>query len=390
MVKLVVLEPLYEHCPSDLRIWLVDKKPEDLQSAGQLANDFVDSRSGGGTEESEKNKPTTVQRESHPGTPQRGNVETLSPGEQPAPGPTDWLTGTNGLSKSNPHRVNWVGTQPEEGQASQAHGASSLPTAQEGGVSQTSFAGGLDAPDSRFSVYRVGAGLSLRSKCLVPLEVDRRKVNGYWDTGAEVPLAQLEMVAPDRVLPNTYLTLTGMSGTPFKVPVARVHLKWGAMEGPKDMGVHHHLPTKVLMGGDLEDWLSNPQNALVVSQSQRGALCPDIGEGTSLEVQDPTLVGRECTGTRLRGAVASDPASEREQAPIPSPAAEFQAELQKDPSLQKLRDLAGLSVAQTMGRGCQERFLWEKGFLYQEWASPGEVESWGPPELSLQTTVPGP
>ncbi|CAM4532741.1 unnamed protein product [Lepidochelys kempii] len=88
---------------------------------------------------------------------------------------------------------------------------------------------------------------------------------------------------------------------------------------------------------------------------------------TALVAQDPTLVGRERRGARLREAEASDLATEGEPGPIPSPAAEFQAELRKDPSLRKLRDLADLSVGQTMRRGCQERFLWEKGFLYREW-----------------------
>ncbi|CAM4327748.1 unnamed protein product, partial [Lepidochelys olivacea] len=260
LLDLIVLEQLYEQCPSDLRLWLVDKKLENPQHAGQLADEFVNSRSGGSRE-----------------------------------------------------------------------------------------------------------------------EVDGRKVNGYWDTGAEVTLARPEVVAPDRVVPNTYLTLTGVGGTPFKVPVARVHLKWGAKEGPKDVGVHHHLPTEVLMGGDLEDWPSKPQAALVVtrSQSRRGALRPDLGEGITPEAQDPTLVGREGRGARLREAEASDLASEREPGPIPSPAAEFQAELRKDPSLRKLRDLADLGVVRTMRRGCQERFLWEKGFLYREWAPTREVESCG-------------
>ncbi|XP_034613605.1 immunoglobulin superfamily member 1-like [Trachemys scripta elegans] len=69
------------------------------------------------------------------------------------------------------------------------------------------------------SDLRVDVGRSLRSECLVCLEVDGRKVNGYWDTGAEVMPAQPEVVAPDQVVPNTYLTLTGVGGTPFKVPV---------------------------------------------------------------------------------------------------------------------------------------------------------------------------
>ncbi|CAM4708603.1 unnamed protein product [Lepidochelys olivacea] len=343
-----------------------------------------------------------MQREGHQGASQRGNRENPLPRGTPGVGPlrpargdqrdlSCYHCGQRGhvrsqcpglrdrLSRPNLPRVNWVGTQLDEGQTTQGRGAASLPPAQEGRVPLASSARGLEALDSGCSVYRVGAGLSLRRECLVPLEVDGRKVNGYWDTGAEVTLARPEVVAPDRVVPNTYLTLTGVGGTPFKVPVARVHLKWGAKEGPKDVGVHHHLPTEVLMGGDLEDWPSKPQAALVLtrSQSRRGALRPDLGEGTTPEAQDPTLVGRERRGARLREAEASDLASEREPGPIPSPAAEFQAELRKDPSLRKLRDLADLRVGRTMRRGCQERFLWEKGFLYREWAPTREVESCG-------------
>uniref|UniRef100_A0A8C3F6D1 CCHC-type domain-containing protein n=1 Tax=Chrysemys picta bellii TaxID=8478 RepID=A0A8C3F6D1_CHRPI len=272
LLDLVVLEHVYEQCPSDLRRWLMDQKPENPQHAGQLADEFVNSRAGDNREESQRNRPTTTQRESHHGTSQRGNRE--NPHQRgtssvrsirPARGdPRDmgcYHCGQRGhiraqcprlrdrLSRPNPQRVDWVEAQPGERQHSQGRGAGRVPPAKEGGELQASSSGGLDAPDSGFSVYTVGAGLSLRRECLVPLEVDGRKVNGYWDMGAEVTLAQPEVVAPDRVVPDTYLTLTGVGGTPFKVPVARVHLKWGAKEGPKDVGVHHHLPTEVLMGG---------------------------------------------------------------------------------------------------------------------------------------------
>ncbi|CAM4532736.1 unnamed protein product [Lepidochelys kempii] len=395
LLDLIVLEQLYDQCPSDLRLWLVDKKLENPQHAGQLADEFVNSRSGGSREESQKNRPpSAMQRESHHGASQRGNRENPLPRGTPGVGPlrpargdqrdlSCYHCGQRGhvrtqcpglrdkLSRPNLPRVNWVGTPLDEGQTAQARGAASLSPAPEGRGPQASSARGLEALDSGSLVYRVGAGLSLRRECLVPLEVGGRKVNGYWDTGAEVTLAQPEVVAPDRVVPNTYLTLTGAGGTPFKVPVARVHLKWGAKEGPKDVG----------------DWPSKPQAALVVtrSQSRRGALHPDLGEGITPEAQDPSLVGREGRGARLREAEASDLAGEREPGPVPAPAAEFQAELRKDPSLRKLRDLADLGVGRTMRRGCQERFLWEKGFLYREWAPPGEVESCG---IGRQLVVP--
>lgn len=59
---------------------------------------------------------------------------------------------------------------------------------------------------------------TLQSQCLVPLEVDGRKVNGYCDTGVEVMLARPEVVAPDWAMPNTYLTLTGWVGPHSKCP----------------------------------------------------------------------------------------------------------------------------------------------------------------------------
>ncbi|XP_065450170.1 uncharacterized protein LOC135983278 [Chrysemys picta bellii] len=410
LVKLLVLEQLYERCPSDLRLWLVDRKPENPRQAGRLADEFVKSRSGDKREESQRSNPTTTQRESHHGTSpwentekphQRGTsgIRTIRPTRGDPWDMGCYHCGQKGhiraqcprlrdrLSRPNPQRVDWVETQPGERQHSQGRGAGRVPPAKEGGEPQASFSGGPDAPDSKFSVYRVGAGLSLRSECLVPLEVDGKKVYGYWDTGAEVTLARPEVVAPDRVVPNTFLTLTGVGGTPFKVPVARVHLKWGAKEGPKDVGVHHHLPTEVLMGGDLEDWPSSPQTALVVtrSPSRRGALRPGLGGGALPEAQDPNLVGRERPGTRLREAAASDPAGEKEQVAIPVPAAEFQAEVQRDPSLRKIRDLADLNAVQTMGRGGRKRFLWEKGFLYREWAPPGKMESGG---IRRQLVVP--
>ncbi|XP_065442661.1 uncharacterized protein LOC135981876 isoform X1 [Chrysemys picta bellii] len=272
LVKLLVLEQLYERCPSDLRLWLVDRKPENPRHAGQLADEFVKSRSGDKREESQRNSPTTTQRESHHGTSpwentekphQRGTsgVRTIRPTQGDPWDLGCYHCGQKGhiraqcprlrdrLSRPNPQRVDWVETQPGERQHSQGRGAGRVPPAKEGGELQASSSRGLDAPDSGFLVYTVGAGLSLRREYLVPLEVDGRKVNGYWDTGAEVRLARPEVVAPDQVVPNTYLTLTGVGGTPVKVPVARVHLKWGAKEGPKDVGVHPYLPTEVLMGG---------------------------------------------------------------------------------------------------------------------------------------------
>ncbi|XP_074928188.1 uncharacterized protein LOC142047712 [Chelonoidis abingdonii] len=410
LLDLFILEHLYEQCPSDLRLWLRDQKPENPQHAGQLADQFVDSRAGDGREESRRSRPASAQRESHHGTSQRGPMENPPKGGtssvrslRPTPGdPRDmgcYQCGQRGHiraqcpklrdrpSRPNPQRVDWVKTQSEDGLPSRERGAGNIPPMKEGGGPQVSSSGGLEAPASGFLVYRVGAGLPLRKECIVSLEVDGREVTGYWDTGAEVTLARPEVVGSDRMVPDTYLTLMGVGGTPFKVPVARVHLKWEAKEGPKDVGVHPYLPTDVLMGGDLEDWPSSTQSALVVtrSQSRQRALHPDNGEGTRPEVQDPNLGGGERPRARLREAAASDPASKRELVPIPVPAAEFQAELQKDPSLRKPRDQADLSAEQTLRRGCKERFLWEKGFLYREWAPPGEVESWG---IRRQLVVP--
>uniref|UniRef100_A0A8C3J229 SCAN box domain-containing protein n=1 Tax=Chrysemys picta bellii TaxID=8478 RepID=A0A8C3J229_CHRPI len=94
LVKLLVLEQLYERCPSDLRLWLRDKKPENPRHAGQLADQFVKSRSGDNREESQRNSPTITQRESHHGTSQRENTE--KPHQK----------GTSGVSAIRPTRGN--------------------------------------------------------------------------------------------------------------------------------------------------------------------------------------------------------------------------------------------------------------------------------------------
>ncbi|CAM4682683.1 unnamed protein product [Caretta caretta] len=86
LLDLIVLEQLYEQCPSDLRLWLVDKKLENPQHAGQLADEFVNSRSGGSREESQKNRPPPMQRVSHQGASQRGNRENPLPRGTPGVG----------------------------------------------------------------------------------------------------------------------------------------------------------------------------------------------------------------------------------------------------------------------------------------------------------------
>ncbi|XP_034623700.1 uncharacterized protein LOC117876065 [Trachemys scripta elegans] len=75
LLDLFVLEHVYEQCPSDLRRWLMDQKPENPQHAGQLADEFVNSRAGDNREESQRNRPATTQRESHHGTSQQGTME---------------------------------------------------------------------------------------------------------------------------------------------------------------------------------------------------------------------------------------------------------------------------------------------------------------------------
>ncbi|XP_075764387.1 uncharacterized protein LOC142819706 [Pelodiscus sinensis] len=178
------------------------------------------------------------------------------------------------------------------------------------------------------------------------------------------------------MLPDTQLTLRGIGGIPFEVPVARVHLKWEAKEGPKEVGVHPHLPTDVLMGSDLEEWPDGPHRTLVTtrSQSKRGACGPELEEVPQQGAQGPVPADLEL-----------DLGSGGNHGPVPAPAAEFQAEVRVDPSLQALRDRADLGAAQPLGGDCQEKFRWERGFLYREWLSPGTVGKWG---LQRQLVVP--
>ncbi|XP_075774609.1 uncharacterized protein LOC142826084 [Pelodiscus sinensis] len=285
LLKLVMMEQLYEACPPKLRLWLKDRRPENPQEAGRLADEFTESRSRCERESRREREPRRDRfsaeqrretpprrapgtRTSHryPRKPARARAEPTRMGPQNL---TCHCCGQRGHKraqctrhKNRPHdlglsRVNWLGR--EEGQAAPEAGAGRQTSARGGGKdAQCTSPGRPDPREADFSVHRVGAGRPLWTDCLIPLEVDGRKVTGFWDMGAEVTLARPDIVAPDRVVPPTQLTLRGIDGTPFKVPIARVHLKWEAKEGPKEVGVHPHLPTDVLMGSDLGGGQTDP------------------------------------------------------------------------------------------------------------------------------------
>ncbi|XP_075795971.1 uncharacterized protein LOC142831034 [Pelodiscus sinensis] len=399
LLKLFMMEQFYEACPPKLRLWLKDRRPETPQKAGRLADEFMESWSGCERESrrerelrrdrisAERRRESTMRQAQ--GTGRLRPREPARAWTEIAQSLTCHRCGQKGHKRAQctrSHdrglsRVNWLGW--EEGQAAPEAGTGRQTLAQrEGKDAQCTSPGRPDPREVDFSMYRVGAGRPLRSECLIPLEVDGRKVTGFWVTGAEVTLAQSDIVAQDRILPHTQLTLKGIDGSPFKVPVARVHLKWGAKEGLKEVGVHPYLPTEVLMGNDLEEWPHESQQALVTtrSQSQRGAGNLDPGKDSWQRPQGPIPVD---TGSSQAGT--PDLGKGGGQVPIPASATEFQAEVQADPSLQRLRDQAGLRVAQPRGRGGQKRFLWERGFLFREWLPPRKVRAWG---VQRQLVVP--
>nr|XP_032650098.1 uncharacterized protein LOC116833024 [Chelonoidis abingdonii] len=94
LLDLFLLEHLYEQCPSDLRLWLMDQKPENPQHAGQLADQFVDSRAGDGREGSQRSRLASTQGVTM-GPPSGGLWRTPPKGEHTASGPSDPLKGTH-------------------------------------------------------------------------------------------------------------------------------------------------------------------------------------------------------------------------------------------------------------------------------------------------------
>ncbi|XP_075796809.1 uncharacterized protein LOC142831131 isoform X1 [Pelodiscus sinensis] len=306
LLKLVMMEQFYEACPPKLRLWLTGRRSETPQEAGRLADEFTESRSGCEQESwrerelrrdwisAERRRESTTRRAQ--GTGRLCPREPAKAWTETAQSLTCQRCGQKGHKRAQCirsqdrglSRVNWLGL--EEGQAAPEAGAGRQTSAQSGGKdAQCTSPGRPDPREADFSMYRVGAGRPLRSECLIPLEVDGRKVTGFWDTGAKVTLARSDIVAPERILPHTQLTLKGINGSPFKVPVARVHLKWGAKEDLKEVGVHPHLPAEVLMGNDLEEWPHESQQALVTtwSQSQWGADNVGPGKGSQQSLQGP-------------------------------------------------------------------------------------------------------
>ncbi|EMP32164.1 hypothetical protein UY3_10691 [Chelonia mydas] len=94
VIELMGLKRLYELCPPDLRMWLVDKRAKDLHRAGLLADEFIDSRSGYEME-SQGDRPTSVQKGVTRELPRRESWINPSQEAHPIPELTDRPQGTN-------------------------------------------------------------------------------------------------------------------------------------------------------------------------------------------------------------------------------------------------------------------------------------------------------
>ncbi|XP_050799581.1 uncharacterized protein LOC127046504 [Gopherus flavomarginatus] len=95
LLDLFILEHLYEQCPSDLRLWLMDQKPENPQHAGQLADQFVDIGQGMAGRSLEGAGLPQRRERVNMGPPKGGLWRTPPKGEHPAAGPSDPLKGTH-------------------------------------------------------------------------------------------------------------------------------------------------------------------------------------------------------------------------------------------------------------------------------------------------------
>ncbi|XP_073524441.1 uncharacterized protein [Phyllobates terribilis] len=107
------------------------------------------------------------------------------------------------------------------------------------------------APGPKASVLLVGGLVGRACENLQSVMVGNNVTVGLKDTGAERTLIRPELVSPEELIPGKTLTVTGIGGVRWPLPMARVFIDWGAGSVVKEVGVSKNLPANVLLGTDL-------------------------------------------------------------------------------------------------------------------------------------------
>ncbi|XP_077318945.1 uncharacterized protein LOC143940971 [Lithobates pipiens] len=222
---LMIEDQLLHICPTDVRQFVLERKPTSAKAAAELADTYIHSR----VSDYRKAPPNGWKGgKSHMATPPLPTNQVPQRPEPAAPGAKAFVT--DNRKCYNCGKSGHLRTQcPEQKKTTTPGHPASNPSA----------------------VLLVGGKPPGTNVNLQPVIVGQRTVTGFRDTGAEVTLVRPEVIEETDIIPEKYLSLTGVGGTCSHVPRAYVFLDWGAGSGMREVGVSEEIPTAVLLGSDL-------------------------------------------------------------------------------------------------------------------------------------------
>ncbi|XP_077341265.1 uncharacterized protein LOC143986733 [Lithobates pipiens] len=222
---LMIEDQLLHICPTDVRQFVLERKPTSAKAAAELADTYIHSR----VSDHRKAPPNGWKGgKSHMATPPLPTNQVPQRPEPAAPGAKAFVT--DNRKCYNCGKSGHLRTQcPEQKKTTTPGHPASNPSA----------------------VLLVGGKPPGTNVNLQPVIVGQRTVTGFRDTGAEVTLVRPEVIEETDIIPEKYLSLTGVGGTCSHVPRAYVFLDWGAGSGMREVGVSEEIPTAVLLGSDL-------------------------------------------------------------------------------------------------------------------------------------------
>ncbi|KAM5126977.1 LOW QUALITY PROTEIN: uncharacterized protein ACMZJ9_020963 [Mantella aurantiaca] len=278
---LMVQDQLLCICPADVQQFVLERKPESATVAAELADTFVTTR----VPDTRRSVPPSW-RGGQPNTPHIPPAPVSRPPQRsPAPAavPRTEVPGrltchfcrrAGHLQFNCPERRSTPSAPgPPVPTPRQAQPASRTP--QPGSSSSVLFAGGQE-------IHPMTSNHQL-------VTVNNQLVTGFRDTGADVTLVQAHLVPTESIIPDKYLTLTGLGGTLSHIPQARVTLDWGVGVQEKVVGLLDKLPVPVLLGTDLGKLVSYYEPDTNPSEA------PD-GDGLSAHTQVLCTLGQEQGG----------------------------------------------------------------------------------------------
>ncbi|XP_077317226.1 uncharacterized protein LOC143940054 [Lithobates pipiens] len=222
---LMIEDQLLHICPTDVRQFVLERKPTSAKAAAELADTYIHSR----VSDHRKAPPNGWKGgKSHMATPPLPTNQVPQRPEPAAPGAKAFVT--ENRKCYNCGKGGHLRTQcPEQKKMTTPGHPASNPSA----------------------VLLVSGKPPGTNANLQPVIVGQRTVTGFRDTGAEVTLVRPGVIEETDIIPEKYLTLTGVGGTCFHIPRAYVFLDWGAGSGMREVGVSEEIPTAALLGSDL-------------------------------------------------------------------------------------------------------------------------------------------